>query len=139
MPRSEARVFFRITLFSKKVIPMRKKVYRAVALRNVNLPELLARLPEGPVSMGVDVAKEELFVTLRDASEAFQRPWKVKQPSEIGLLVEQLQLLSQHHPLMVSMESTGTYGDCLRQAPDGCRFGASSRKRQGREGLFGNI
>lgn len=95
---------------------MRKKAYRSVAIKNVNLDELLPRLPEGPVSVGVDVAKDELLVTVRDGSGAFQRPWKAKQPSELGLLVEHLKLLSQHRQVMISMESTGTYGDCLRQA-----------------------
>ena len=66
--------------------------------------------------VGVDVAKKELFVTVLDSSGAFQRPWKVKQPSEIGQLLEHLKCLAESRPLWVAMESTGTYGDCLRQA-----------------------
>jgi transposase len=95
---------------------MRNRAYRAVAVKSVNVKELLPRLAEGPVRVGVDVAKNELFATLLDSSGAFQRPWKAKQPSEIGELVQCLKCLSEARPVLVGMESTGTYGDCLRQA-----------------------
>lgn len=62
---------------------MRKRAYRATAIKNLNLAEFLLRLAAGPVQVGVDVAKNELLVTLHDSSGAFQRPWKVKQPTEI--------------------------------------------------------
>lgn len=95
---------------------MRKRAYRAIALKNVNLAELLPRLAPGRVQVGTDIAKNELLVTLHDSSGAFQRPWKVKQPTEIPDLIKCLLVLSKEHPLVVAMESTGTYGDCLRQA-----------------------
>ena len=95
---------------------MRKRAYRSVAIKNVNVAELLSRLAAGRVQVGVDIAKNELLITVQDASGAFQRPWKVKQPSEIGELVNCLLLISKERPLVVAMESTGTYGDCLRQA-----------------------
>jgi transposase len=95
---------------------MRKRAYRAVAIKNVNVAELLPRLAAGRVQVGVDIAKNELLVTVQDASGAFQRPWKVKQPSEIRELVSCLLLLSKERLVVVAMESTGTYGDCLRQA-----------------------
>jgi transposase len=95
---------------------MRKRAYRAVAVKSVNVKELLPRLAEGPVRVGVDVAKKELFVTLLDSTGAFHRPWKAKQPSEIGELVQRLKGLSEAHRVLLAMESTGTYGDCLRQA-----------------------
>jgi transposase len=95
---------------------MNKRAYRSVAIKSVNPKELVSRLADGLVRVGVDVAKKELFVTVLDSSGAFQRPWKVKQPSEIGRLVEHLKCLAASRPLLVAMESTGTYGDCLRQA-----------------------
>jgi len=95
---------------------MRKRAYRAIAIKNVNLAELLPRLAPGRVQVGVDVAKNELLVTLHDSSDAFQRPWKVKQPTELPELIRCLLVVSKERPLVVAMESTGTYGDCLRQA-----------------------
>jgi transposase len=110
------RFFFETPLTSRKVIPVRKRAYRAVAIKYVNVNELLPNLAEGLVRVGVDVAEKELFVTLLDSSGVFQRPWKVKQPSEIGQLVQCLKSLSEARPVLVAMESTGTYGDCLRQS-----------------------
>ena len=95
---------------------MRKRAYRSTAIKNLNLAEFLLRLAAGPVQVGVDVAKNELLVTLHDSSGAFHRPWKVKQPTEIFELIRCLLVLAKEHPLVVAMESTGTYGDCLRQA-----------------------
>jgi transposase len=95
---------------------MRKRAYRAVSIKSLNIKECLGSLASGPVQVGVDVAKKELFVTMLDSSGVFRRPWKVKQPMEIGLLAQCLTEISQERPLVISMESTGTYGDCLRQA-----------------------
>lgn len=95
---------------------MRKRAYRAIAIKNLNLTELMSRLAPGLVQVGVDVAKNELLVGLRDSADAYQRPWKVKQPIEIRELIQVLLDLAKVHPLVVAMESTGTYGDCLRQA-----------------------
>ena len=46
----------------------------------------------------------------------FERPWRVKTPEEIPVLVDRLRDLAQGRPLLIAMESTGTYGDALRQA-----------------------
>lgn len=66
--------------------------------------------------MGIDVAKKELLVMVLDGAGVFQRPWRVKQPSEIEAWVRCLKCVSKARPVVVGMESTGTYGDCLRQA-----------------------
>lgn len=53
---------------------------------------------------------------MRDSSGEHQRPWKVKQPGELGALVALLLDVHRERPLIVALESTGTYGDALRQA-----------------------
>jgi transposase len=95
---------------------MRKRAYRATAVKNVNITAVCAELPEGSIQVGIDIAKEEFLVVIRDGRGCFSRPWKVRQPSEISFFVKQLQELASHRQLSVAMESTGTYGDVLRQA-----------------------
>ena len=66
--------------------------------------------------MGLDVGKDEIFAVFRFEDNTFRRPWRAKNPSEIMLLVRLLQVVAEHRTLTVAMESTGTYGDALRQA-----------------------
>lgn len=95
---------------------MRKRAYRSVAVKNVNISEVLNQLAEGPVSVGMDVAKKELLAVVRDSAGNFLRPWKVRQPDEIPVFVKLLVELNEHRRTLVALESTGTYGDALRQA-----------------------
>ena len=95
---------------------MRKRAYRSIRVKKVLVSQILTELPEGPLWVGVDVGKSVLFVVLRDGSGKFSRPWKVNQPGELGELVGRLAELSQKRSLSVALESTGTYGDALRQA-----------------------
>jgi hypothetical protein len=47
----------------------------------------------------------------------FERPWKIVSPKETGVLVELCELLKSHCPgFSIGLESTGTYGDVVRQA-----------------------
>jgi transposase len=64
----------------------------------------------------VDIGKEVILTVVRDSRGRFQRPWKTRQPGELRELVALLAELARHRPLVVAMESTGTYGDALRQA-----------------------
>jgi transposase len=94
---------------------MQKRAYRAIAVKNVNISEFASELFEGPVWVGMDMAKEEVLVVIRDSAGEYSRPWKVRQPTEIPLLIELLLELSKRGPVTTAMESTGTYGDALRQ------------------------
>lgn len=94
----------------------KKRQYRAIAVKSVQLENVLGELAAGPLHVGLDIAKEEVLVVVRDLSGYFSRPWKAKQPSEIGLLVKCLKQLGAGRSVVVAMESTGTYGDALRQA-----------------------
>ena len=95
---------------------MKKRAYRSVAVKNVDMSEVLKHLLAGPVWAGLDIAKADFQVVLRDVAGNVHRPWKVRQPSETKELVQRLALVAKEHSLVVAMESTGTYGDSLRQA-----------------------
>jgi len=66
--------------------------------------------------VGVDVAKGELVMCVVWPDRRFERPWSVMSPSQIRLAVSKLMELNSICPVTVAMESSGTYGDCFRQA-----------------------
>jgi transposase len=92
----------------------KSKAYRSTEVKHVDLEGVIAQAISGPVWVGVDVGKKHAFVVVRFSDGSFNRPWKVRNPSEIDFLVGLLVRLSQHQRLTVAMESTGTYGDPLR-------------------------
>lgn len=95
---------------------MKSKAYRAIAVKEVRLADVVSKLAAGTVWVGLDVGKERTMVVLRDSEGTMLRPWRVRQPGEIRLLVERLGELAQQRSLVVALEPTGTYGDPLRQA-----------------------
>lgn len=95
---------------------MRNRAYRSTEVKHIEVSELLNRLAEGPVWVGVDVGKLTALAVVRDSQGHFERPWKAKIPSEVRELVRCLRELARQRNLVVAMESTGTYGDALRQA-----------------------
>lgn len=95
---------------------MRKRAYRSTAVKFIDVSEVVSRLSEGPVSLGLDIGKEAILAVVRDATGHFERPWRIGNPDEIHELVMRAQQLSQERPLVIAMEPTGTYGDPLRQA-----------------------
>lgn len=68
------------------------------------------------VMVGVDVGRHWLFAVCRWADGTFARPWKIANAGEIGDLVGLLRRVQVGRKLVVVMESSGTYGDALRQA-----------------------
>jgi transposase len=92
----------------------KSKAYRATDVKNVQMETLLKRAPEGAVTVGLDVAKNEVFVVVRWSNGEFERPWRARSPGQVGMLVALLKELGQARSLIVAMESTGTYGDPLR-------------------------
>ncbi len=95
---------------------MTRRVYRTVDVKKVSVAKVLESLAEGAVQAGVDIAKEELLTVLRDSRGKFSKAWKTRQPGELRELVALLVEVARHRPLVVAMESTGTYGDAFRQA-----------------------
>jgi transposase len=95
---------------------MSKRAYRATRVNDVNW-EQLAREKEGlGVTLGVDVGKFDVLVVCRWADGQFERPWRVKNPQEIATLALLAKQVQSNRKLVVAMESSGTYGDALRQA-----------------------
>lgn len=94
----------------------KKRAYRASDVKKVVLAKVLESGPAGAVTVGLDVGKREVFAVVRWSDGTFERPWKVQNPSDIGTLVQLLRNMAGERPMIVAMESTGTYGDALRQA-----------------------
>jgi transposase len=95
---------------------MNRKAYRATLVNDVNWDQL-ARGKEGlGITLGVDVGKFTLWPVCRWADGRFERPWLVKNPKEIPALLDLVVRMSVGRKLVVAMESSGTYGDSLRQA-----------------------
>ena len=94
----------------------KRRAYRSTAVKKVVLEKVLESSPIGDVHVGMDIGKGEIFVVVRWEDRTFERPWKVANPTEIARLVGLLQALAEERVVTVAMESTGTYGDALRQA-----------------------
>jgi transposase len=99
-----------------EVIPMISRAYRATRVNDVNW-EQLARGKKGvDIILGVDIGKYDVWPVCRWADGRFERPWRVKSPAEIPALIALLKQMGIGRKLVVAMESSGTYGDALRQA-----------------------
>jgi transposase len=95
---------------------MKSKAYRAVDVKRVEVASWLDGRLESEVFVGLDVGKEAVLCDLRWGQHDFDRPWRVSNPSECGLLADKLAVVAQGRRMIVAMEPTGTYGDALRQA-----------------------
>ena len=95
---------------------MKREAYRTVAVKQVLVDLLVANKRKVSAVVGIDVAKREVIATVRWSDGRFERPWKVENPGEIHDLIHRLKWLAEGRAVTVAMESTGTYGDALRQA-----------------------
>ena len=95
---------------------MKREAYRAVDVKQVFVESLATDKAGVAAVVGLDVAKSDFLATLRWSDGRFERPWRAKNPEEIPDMIHRLQRLGDGRPLMIAMESTGTYGDALRQA-----------------------
>ena len=96
--------------------PMKREAYRAVDVKQVMIESLVTDRAGIAVIVGVDVAKSDFLATVRWSDGRFERPWRAKSPDDISDLVGRFQGLADGRSLTIAMESTGTYGDALRQA-----------------------
>ena len=95
---------------------MSKRAYRATRVNDVNWDQLAQGKDGLDIALGVDVGKYSLWAVCRWADGRFERPWRVQNPGEIPTLLTLLKRVSAGRKLVVAMESSGTYGDALRQA-----------------------
>jgi transposase len=95
---------------------MRSKAYRATDVNDVKWEQLALGKEGLEITLGVDVGKRYLWPVCRWADGRFERPWRVKNPIEIPRLIALAEQMRVGRKLTVAMESSGTYGDALRQA-----------------------
>jgi transposase len=95
---------------------MNRKAYRATFVNDVKWDQLALGREGVGITLGVDVGKFSLWPVCRWADGRFERPWRVKNPAEIPVLLALVKRMSAGRKLVVAMESSGTYGDALRQA-----------------------
>ena len=113
MPQEEAAWFPHKTTNELEVIPMKKRIYRAVAVKDIDLEQLAQRLPSDRIVMGIDVAKKEMYSVLMSPSEEILAVLRWDHLSESRQVVVWLAAL----PVAVKeavMEPSSTYGDGLR-------------------------
>jgi transposase len=101
----------------QEVIPVKhRSPYSLVDVNDVSVESIIERRRGQALVIGVDVAKAELIACLVAPDRCFDRPWRMESPGQVRLLLSKLLELRVHCPLVVAMESSGTYGDPFRQA-----------------------
>lgn len=97
-----------------------KRTYKRINVKQIDLEQLRDRAIQhgnSGTSVGLDIGKGEVVVCVRWPNGEFERPWSVANTSQIGMLLERLELLKEVcGSLTVGMESTGTYGEAVRRA-----------------------
>ena len=92
----------------QEVIPVKhRSPYSCVNVNDVSIAEMVNRRRGQKLVIGVDVAKGELVACLVGPDGTFDRPWKIKSPDQVRLLVSKLVELREDCPLVVAMESIG--------------------------------
>lgn len=101
----------------QEVIPVkRRSPYKLGSVKGLCVESIVAARGGQACKVGADVSKEDVAVCLYWPDRTFERPLAVKSPGELRLLMEKLVQLKASCPLVLAMESSGTYGDALRQA-----------------------
>jgi transposase len=98
-----------------EVIPMVSKAYRATRVNDVDWGRLALGKEGLGITLGIDIGKHDLWPVVRWDSGGFERPWRVKNPEQIPTLTGLILRMSTDRKLVVALESSGTYGDALRQ------------------------
>ena len=92
---------------------MKKRTYRAVEVKSVNVEKLREQLAGQKVVVGVDMAKETPYAALRDEAGEVVLTVKWRQPQETREWVRLLQSLEARE-VEVALEPSGSYGEPLR-------------------------
>jgi transposase len=96
----------------------RKNPYSLVDVNEVSVEAVTCGRVGQKAAVGVDVAKGELVVCVVWPDREFERPWRVKSPWQLPLVLSKLLELNRSCPVSLALESSGTYGDAFRQAAD---------------------
>lgn len=95
---------------------MKSRAYRSTRVKDVQCQRVVQGHDGQDVVVGIDIGKEVILVILRWSGSDYSRPWRVKNPSELPVLVKLLQEVESGRSLKIALEPTGSYGDPLRQA-----------------------
>lgn len=95
--------------------------YKSVPVKNASLRFVKHAARRAVIHIGIDIGKNKLFIVARwipsrTKQVVYENPWLVKNPDEIPELIRKLRSLSKQNKILIGMESTGTYGDPLRQS-----------------------
>lgn len=94
---------------------MKKRTYRRIAVKEVDVGALAAEVGSGRVVFAIDVAKVDMVAAVVAGDGRVVRTVCWKNPSENGLVLELLSgLRGAGLSVEAVMESSGTYGDVLR-------------------------
>ena len=94
---------------------MKKRTYRKISIKEVEVESLIAELGTGRVVFAVDVAKVDMVAAVVAGDGRVVRTIAWKNPTENGLVLGLLAGLGRHGLVVEAvMESSGTYGDVLR-------------------------
>ena len=93
---------------------MKKRIYRAIDVKALNLDEFREIIKKQKIVLGVDVAKEDFVAALMNERREVLSTIKWKHPMETGMLLDVMLHKLPWSSLDVAMEPSGTYGDALR-------------------------
>jgi transposase len=98
-----------------EVIPMSKRSYRSVSVNSVKRDELLDKVRDRSLVLGIDVAKTDLKVAVMErATREVLAILHWSAPQETRAFVSLVSSLKEVAPIEVALEPTGTYGDVLK-------------------------
>jgi hypothetical protein len=98
----------------------RNRAYKRIDVKRVDVEALRDRtlaLGGAGTVVGLDIGKDEIVACVRWSNGEFERPWSVRNPSQIDEFLELLKVVkSVGDSLTLGLESTGTYGEAMRRA-----------------------
>jgi len=112
MPQDRPTAQWSVVGIAQEVIPMKKRTYRSISVKQVDREKLVAAVSDRHVVVGVDVGKDELFavVTVGPLESVVRFHW-----SSLSETREVVGLIRSCGPgVEVVLEPSGTYGDVLR-------------------------
>ncbi len=97
--------------------------YKSVPVKSASLHFLKHISRNAIVHVGIDIGKNKIFVVCRWSPSRskrvmYENPWLVQNPDDLPILIKKLLKIKAQIRLFVAFESTGSYGDPLRQSLD---------------------
>ncbi len=93
---------------------MKKKAYKAINIKKINLENLSAKIKDQRIVFGIDVAKKDFFGSLMNEAKDVVQTIKWTHPGQSMELVNLIKNLPASS-LEIAIEPSGTYGDPMRQ------------------------